>query len=133
MTKIILKGNQLGWIIKLAEERLDDPKFIKYLMGNPQLKDMLYNLIGTFHPTRFNHGTSDTIWTLTNEEREIESFSIWGTNDGGMRVGFHCPWCGELNNLDVDELDTDDEEKRMDKLECGHCAAKIRFKMVADK
>lgn len=132
MTKIILKGNQLGWLIKLAEERLDDPKFIKYLGNNPELKDMLYNLISTFHPTRFIHGTSNTIWTLTDEEREVKSFLINGTNDGDMHIGYNCPWCGELNRTFVTEL----AEKSLEEtssLECGHCTAKIKFKMVAEK
>jgi hypothetical protein len=64
--EIILKGNELGWLIKLAETHFDSSTFHEWLKkaNAPKLFDMSQNLLNKFYPCRFNAGGSETTWEL---------------------------------------------------------------------
>ena len=66
---IKLKGNELGWILKLANEYLLSEQFQTYLKRHdiPQLQSFLHQVMGQFHETNFYAGTSEDIWILTND------------------------------------------------------------------
>lgn len=59
-----LKGNELGWLIKLAEATYTNDEFQKSIEKHPKLQKFLSDLISRFHDTRFNPGHSETTWVL---------------------------------------------------------------------
>ena len=77
---IELKGNELGWIIKLAQTHLTSQDFHEYLIRNElyELQPFLHQIMGQFHETNFYAGTSEDKWILTNDtssqiiEKEVE-------------------------------------------------------------
>lgn len=72
MTKqvVILKGNELGWLIRLAEEHLMSKGFQIYLKESKiqGLNPFLNELLAKFHPANFRHGSIDVTWVLTEKE-----------------------------------------------------------------
>ena len=66
---IELKGNELGWIIKLAQEHLTSEQFQTYLKRHnlSQLQPFLHEVMGQFHELNFYAGTSEDVWILTND------------------------------------------------------------------
>lgn len=79
MTTIKLKGNELGWLIRMAEKGYMDEKFQQWLKDNELegLHRFLKLLMCRFHPNNFNAGHSEDIWTLTNDETIILDFLKW--------------------------------------------------------
>lgn len=71
---IELKGNELGWILKLAEEHYISDKFQKYIkqFKLEALDKFLQELMCYFHPNNFSAGHSETIWILTKKEAKNE-------------------------------------------------------------
>jgi len=65
---IKLKGNELGWILKLAQEHLLCESFQR--TAPTKLQRFLYELMGQFHEINFYVGTSKDIWILTNEPKQ---------------------------------------------------------------
>jgi hypothetical protein len=63
-----MKGNELEWLITLAELKFRSEEFQKFLRNEPELSDTLDNLMRKFRPDVFNYGTSRTIWTLKIKE-----------------------------------------------------------------
>lgn len=66
---IKLKGNELGWILKLANEHLLSEQFQHYLKryNLPELQPFLHRIMGQFHEANFYAGTSEDEWILTND------------------------------------------------------------------
>ena len=65
--KIKLKGNELAWIIRLAQEHLTTD-FVRSMP--PILRGFLYELMGRFHEANFYAGDSNTTWVLIKKEEE---------------------------------------------------------------
>jgi len=76
--EITLRGNELGWILKLAEGHYDSKEFREWIKNNKleKLNKLLSLLIAKFHPNNFNAGSSKTIWLLREEptpDKQLES------------------------------------------------------------
>jgi len=67
---IELKGNELGWLLKLAEAHYISDKFRAYIKQHnlKSLDDFLKKLMCYFHPNNFNVGHSETTWVLSRKE-----------------------------------------------------------------
>ena len=61
---VSMKGNELGWLIKLAHDKWLSEEFQKFVSGKPKLHTMFIQLFGKFHQTRFYAGTSEKEWSL---------------------------------------------------------------------
>jgi len=70
---IELSGNELGWILRLAELHNDSKDFKNYLkkFELEDLQKFLNLLIVKFHPSNFNCGNSKIKWILITKE-ELE-------------------------------------------------------------
>jgi len=75
---IELKGNELGWILKLANEYLLSEQFQTYLKryNLSQLQPFLHQIMGQFHETNFYAGTSEDKWILTNDYDSLRPSKI---------------------------------------------------------
>ena len=69
MSIVKIKGNELGWILKLAENHYMSKNFQNYIKKYKldKLDDFLKLLLCRFHPNNFNPEDSSTIWILTKE------------------------------------------------------------------
>lgn len=67
---IELKANELGWILKLAENHYDSKQFREYIKKHnlEKLNRFLKLLILRFHPNHFYVGHPETIWILIKKE-----------------------------------------------------------------
>lgn len=72
---IELSGNELGWIIRLAEGYVNSEGFKGYrrrhLFQGAELHSFLQELLARFHPNNFNCGNSRTKWILISA-KELE-------------------------------------------------------------
>ena len=74
--EITLKGNEFGWILKLAEERYVELKSSGKLKEYEVLDNFLSNLLGRFHSNNFYSGSSETIWILTRIDNDQKGIKI---------------------------------------------------------
>jgi len=67
---IELKGNELGWILRLADEHYRSKEFEEWVEQFKRgiVKEFLKQLMIKFHPNNFNYGTHMTKWILLTEE-----------------------------------------------------------------
>lgn len=65
-----IKGNELQWILKLAEERLDSEEFQERMKETPKLLRFLNNLMARFHPNNFYAGNSKNTWILVEAKKD---------------------------------------------------------------
>ena len=67
-----INGNELGWILRLAEGHYDSEQFQQWLKKHDleKLNDFLKELMCKFHPTNFYAGNSRKVWILTDEEEK---------------------------------------------------------------
>lgn len=65
-----IRGNELSWLIQLAESHLDSKTFQDYLTKNnlEPTRQFLNRLLADFHPNNFYTGRSDTEWLLTKKD-----------------------------------------------------------------
>ena len=65
-----LRGNELGWIFKLAEEKFDSKKFQEYLKKNNMEATFgfLNRLMAYIHPNNFDSGKSNDEWLLIKKD-----------------------------------------------------------------
>jgi hypothetical protein len=63
-----LKGNELGWILKLAEIGFEKESFKKFREKNPKLEKFLIQLLLRFHPNHFHAGFPNVTWELKKIE-----------------------------------------------------------------
>jgi len=70
-----LKGNELGWILKLAENHYMSTAFQDYIKkyNLDELNQFLKLLLCRFHPNNFNAGHNQTIWILTKDDSSGDS------------------------------------------------------------
>jgi len=71
--KIEIKGNELGWIIKLAENHYNSILFRTWIRKKKlwKLDNFLMKLMSIFHPSNFNPGDEEKVWILTDEINRI--------------------------------------------------------------
>lgn len=73
--KVEIKGNELGWILKLAEIGYNSEKFRKFIKEN-KLKGLdasIKALMVKFYPGNFYTGYSNTMWILIREIKNDSS------------------------------------------------------------
>ncbi len=61
---VSLKGNELGWLIKLANDKWLSKEFQQFVSDKPNLHRIFIKLFGKFHTTNFYAGTSEREWRI---------------------------------------------------------------------
>lgn len=70
---IEIKGNELGWLLNLAEKYYGSPQFREYIKKYKfqKLDNHIRLILLKFHPNNFSAGTSRQVWYLITKE-ELE-------------------------------------------------------------